>query len=93
VVNTTLASAFPIDTLKQVAAPKGLTLTYYKFDALIAACAIRYSVSMLVTLDDGVEKLLVKAQTSLKAVQPGFFQSQVSLAPAPTLTAVAPAKN
>jgi hypothetical protein len=68
-----------VTTLKvQRAGTPGTTLSYYKYDALIVACAIRYKVEAFITTDPGQSKLALLAGLNVKT--PETFQSlQLSL--------------
>ncbi|MBX7115926.1 MAG: type II toxin-antitoxin system VapC family toxin [Myxococcaceae bacterium] len=74
-----LGTKFPAKTLKTV--PGGLPATYLKYDAMIAACAIRHRCGFLITLD---EKLHPQLPPGLKVAAPGDFrQKQMQLVSVP----------
>jgi predicted nucleic acid-binding protein len=52
-----LGRNLPIAQLKSLADAEGHNLTYYKYDAMIAACGARHRAECVVTLDRGFAKL------------------------------------
>lgn len=68
-----LGMQFPAKVLKEVAGASGMPLTYLKYDALIAACAIRHKAQFLVTLD---HRLAAQAPSGLKIAAPGDFRAK-----------------
>lgn len=69
----TLGLQFPAATLKSLAASTGLSGTYLKYDALIAACALRHRAEHLVTVD---RRLHPQVPPGLKVTQPGEFRAR-----------------
>lgn len=68
-----LGTTFPMVALKQLALKTGATLTYLKYDALIAACAIRHRADFLVSLDG---RLSTQIPSSLKVAPPSAFREK-----------------
>jgi predicted nucleic acid-binding protein len=72
--------AFSADFLKSFSTEEGLRLTYIKYDALIVACAARYKVAYLVSLDQKQRRFAIKA--GVNAVTPEhFLENQLPLFP------------
>jgi predicted nucleic acid-binding protein len=78
-----LGMQFPAKTLKETASSAGIPLPYLKYDAMIAACAIRHKAQYLISLD---QRLPAQVPASLKVAAPGAFRhKQLPLIPsAPT---------
>jgi predicted nucleic acid-binding protein len=68
-----LGTRFPISALKALAHSSGVTLTYLKYDALIAACAIRHRADFLVCIDN---RLTAQVPRSLNVAAPGDFRAK-----------------
>jgi len=92
-----LGTTFPIAALKQLASTTGAPLTYLKYDALIAACAIRHRAEFLISLDG---RMTAQLPSSLKVAPPGAFRAKqmqlVSVdggALVPAATATKPSKK
>jgi predicted nucleic acid-binding protein len=68
-----LGTQFPAKVLKEVAGTSGTPLTYLKYDAMIAACAIRHKAQFLVTLD---HRLGAQTPSGLKIAAPGDFRTK-----------------
>ena len=87
-----LGTRFPAKTLKHMAAGTAVPLTYLKYDAMIAACAIRHKAQYLVSLD---ARLAAQVPASLKIAVPGAFrEKQLPLLPqAAAATTKAPKKK
>jgi predicted nucleic acid-binding protein len=91
-----LARLFPIEDLKVWADEEGVPRTYYKYDALIVACAFRHKSECMVTLDPHFKRL--GKVVGLPVHHPSRFAAQPDLPfdvrPAPsraTVTVVASA--
>lgn len=68
-----LGTNFPISALKQLAQKTGAPLTYLKYDALIAACAIRHRADFLVSIDG---RMAAQLPSSLKVAPPSAFREK-----------------
>jgi len=68
-----LGTTFPMVALKQLALKTGVALTYLKYDALIAACAIRHRAEFVVSID---ERMTAQLPSSLKVAPPGAFRAK-----------------
>jgi predicted nucleic acid-binding protein len=80
-----LGTRFPVSSLKSLAATSGLPLTYLKYDAMIAACAIRHKAAFLITVD---KRLSAQVPSSLKVARPGDFRAkQMQLVAVPSAPA------
>jgi predicted nucleic acid-binding protein len=75
-----LGRAFPLNTLKEARGPGGEFFDYYKYDALIIACAMRHAAEAIVCIDKGMAKLA--KMVNIDAVHPStFIDSQPPLFP------------
>ncbi len=68
-----LGTTFPQDVLKKVSGTSTGPLSYFKYDALIAACAIRHRADVLVTLD---ARMKAQLPAGLKVVAPDSFRTK-----------------
>lgn len=68
-----LGTKFPIDVIKATGSSSGLPHSYLKYDALIAACALRANADALVALDGDHTKLASHA--GIKVAAPATFRS------------------
>jgi len=76
-----LGTKFPAKTLKTV--PGSLPATYLKYDAMIAACAMRHRCGYLITLDTNLH---TQVPAGLKLAAPGeFCAKQMQLVAVPAL--------
>jgi hypothetical protein len=64
---------FPAATLKSLTTSTGLSSTYLKYDALIAACALRHRAEHLVTVN---RRLHPQVPQGLKVTQPCEFRAR-----------------
>lgn len=68
-----LGTTFPMATLKSLANQTGFPLTFLKYDALIAACAIRHKAEFLVSIDGRMSRQI---PSSLKVASPSDFRAK-----------------
>lgn len=69
-----LGHDFPINVIKKSSSETGRSLTHLKYDALIAACALRHNAQCLVTLDKGEMNTMCK-HIELETREPSRFYS------------------
>jgi predicted nucleic acid-binding protein len=65
-----LGRRFPMAVLKELVRA-GTTMTYFKYDAMIVACAMRYSAECIVALDDDFATL--GAHVGMPVYHPSHF--------------------
>ncbi len=70
------AKYFKYVDFQNASANSGLPVTYYKYDALISACALRAKVKTIVSLDDKLATRITNAGIPLIVHTPDFFQDQ-----------------
>jgi len=68
-----LGQEFPASELKRLAAESGVGVAYFKYDAMIAACALRWGESVLIA-DDIDHVRLARTVTRLKVKKPTDFE-------------------
>ena|GEM_PF-1680228 len=90
------AKYFKYSDFQNASANSGLPVTYYKYDALISACALRAKVKAIVSLDDKLATRVANAGIPLDIYRPDFFQvqgqpSSPSAVPTPPTAAAQPA--
>ncbi|MFP2906144.1 type II toxin-antitoxin system VapC family toxin [Pyxidicoccus sp. 3LFB2] len=82
-----LGQKFPEDTLVEFRQKTGNPLHYYKYDALIVACAMRWEVECIVAIDGDIFRL--GKENKLRVERPEAFrakQGRLALVHSPTAT-------